>query len=71
MSDSTGKVFNVLADIKNRYGNVPLAVEKPGGGLPAYRIFENFVPLTTDTGDEGYALIEIGDNPTFTGSGDV
>ena len=68
MNDVNGQHYTVLADIKNRYGNVPLAVEKPGGGLPAYRIYENFVPLKTDSGEEGYALVEIGDNPTFTGS---
>lgn len=66
LNDVSGKNYTITADIKNRYGNVPLVVEKPGGGLPAYRIYENFVPLKTDSGEEGYALVEIGDNPAFT-----
>ncbi|HKQ83379.1 MAG TPA: hypothetical protein VJS42_14400 [Steroidobacteraceae bacterium] len=70
MNDIEGNNFTIVADIENRFGNVPLAVEKPGGGLPAYRIHENFVPLKLEeTGEEGYALVEIGDNPSYTGSG--
>lgn len=69
MSDVYGTPYTVVADIKNRYGHVPLAVEKPGAGMPAYRIFENFCPLTlAETGEQGYALVEIGDNPAYTGS---
>jgi hypothetical protein len=64
MNDVYGKAYTVVADIANRYGDVPLAVEKPGGGLPAYRIFETFCPLTlAETGEKGYGLVEIGDNP--------
>jgi hypothetical protein len=69
MNDVYGAPYTVLADIKNRYGYVPLVVEKSGGGVPAYRIYENFCPLTlVETGEKGYALVEIGDNPTYTGS---
>jgi hypothetical protein len=65
MTDVLGNAYTVVADIKNRYGNVPLAVEKPAPGLQAYRIYENFVPLKSGTGEEGYALVEIGQNPAY------
>jgi hypothetical protein len=61
MDDVYGKPFTVIADIEHRMGYVPLITEKPDSSGFVYNIIENFAPVTLkETGEKGYALIEIG-----------
>lgn len=63
LTDVYGKPFTVIADIANRLGHVPLVVEKAGGSGFVYNIVENFCTITLkETGESGYALVEIGYN---------
>ena len=56
-----GKPFTVIADIAKRMGFVPLVTEKPDSSGFYYDIVENFCPVTLkETGETGYALVEIG-----------
>jgi hypothetical protein len=61
LEDVYGKPFTVTADIANRMGFVPLAVEAANAGGFNYHIVENFAPVSLkETGEKGHALVEIG-----------
>lgn len=63
LTDVYSKPFTIIADIANRLGHVPLVVEKAGGSGYVYNIVENFCTVTLkETGENGYALVEIGYN---------
>jgi hypothetical protein len=61
VSDVYGGSHGIVADVEHRLGQVPLVVEASGAGGFGYTVVENFCPvLRRDTGETGYALIEIG-----------
>ena len=63
VNDVYGKPFTVVADIVNRMGFVPLVTEMAVAEGYFYNIVENFCPVTLmETGEKGYALVEIGFN---------
>lgn len=61
VADVYAKSHTIVADIGNRLGHVPLVVEASGAGNFGYTVIENFCPvLHRETGESGYALVEIG-----------
>jgi hypothetical protein len=61
VADVYGKFHSIVADVDNRLGHVPLVVEASGAGGFGYTVIENFCPvLHRETGETGYALVEIG-----------
>jgi hypothetical protein len=60
VTDVYGQRFVLRSSVSGRHGAVPL-VSEAAPGRPAYRIVENFCPVTLDgTAQTGVALVEIG-----------
>ncbi|GLR68932.1 hypothetical protein GCM10010909_36140 [Acidocella aquatica] len=60
VTDVYGQRFVLRSSVAGRHGAVPL-VSEAAPGRPAYRIVENFCPVTLeDSPDLGIALVEIG-----------
>jgi hypothetical protein len=65
VKDVYGNPFRAVADIANRLAHVPLVAEASGPSGMGYTVIENFCRVTLqETGESGYALIEIGFSTT-------